>query len=81
MCHPYGILRGWIPASAGTTRHGRLDTTLAAKALLRIEDKKDYKPDWNSDYTALKTYYNSENNLRLPRLYHFEYVRACPAII
>ncbi len=50
---------------------------LAAKALLRIEDKKDYKPDWNSDYTALKTYYNSENNLRLTE--ESEFIADCLA--
>ncbi len=50
---------------------------LAAKALLRIEDKKGYKPDWNSDYTALKTYYKSENNLRLTE--ESEFVADCLA--
>jgi tetratricopeptide (TPR) repeat protein len=38
---------------------------LAAKALLRIEDVKKDLADPNLDYTALKTYYESESNLYL----------------
>ena len=38
---------------------------LAAKALLRIEDVKKDLADPNLDYTALKTYYESECNLYL----------------
>ena len=38
---------------------------LAAKALLRIEEKKEYKQDWNADFSSLKTYYITEENLRL----------------
>lgn len=55
------------------TEHAKL----AAKALLRIEDKKEYKPDWNSDYTTLKTYYISENNLRLTE--ESEFIADCLA--
>jgi len=35
------LFLGWIPASAGTTRHGRLDMTIVATGILSVSIKEE----------------------------------------